>query len=118
MESLSISFDKYIKPSSKENFIFKSLSTNITAKNINEDNDHTFKSLSNLRKNESIVVLSTDKESWTVILIKADYIDKINKIINEGIVNAKYKETSDTTYVDFKRLKDFLYRNFKDKKML
>ena len=39
-------------------------------------------------------------------------------IVDEGIANEKYKETSDTTHVDFKRFKDFLYRNFKDKKML
>ena len=68
-------------------------------------NDYTFKSLTNLRKNENSVVLSADKESCTVILNRVDYIDKINKMIDNGIANAKYIETSDTTHVHLKRLK-------------
>ena len=61
----------------------------------------TLKSLSSVRKNENILVLLTDKESCTVILNKVDYINKINKIIDEGIANGKYIETSGTTHVDF-----------------
>ena len=37
-------------------------------------------------------------------------------MIDEGIANRKYIETSDITHVDLKRFQDFLYRNFKDKK--
>ena len=35
-------------------------------------------------ENENIV-LSADKESCTVILSKADYVNKVNKMIYEGI---------------------------------
>ena len=57
----------------------------------------------------------TDKESCTVILNNIDYIDKISKIIDEGIANGKYIETSDITHADLKQFQDFFYSNFKDK---
>ena len=109
LKSLSIILDKYIKPSSKENFHeYLRASTNIIIKNIYNDNDHTFKSLTNLRKNENIIFISADNESWKVNLNKVDYIDKINKMIDEEIANGKCIGTSDTTHVDLKRFQDFL----------
>ena len=36
---------------------------------------------------------------------------------DEKIANGKYIETSDTAHVDLKRFQDFLYENFKYKKM-
>ena len=39
----------------------------------------------NLRKKENIVLLSINKESCTVILNKSDYVNKVNKMIDEGI---------------------------------
>ena len=92
--------------------IFKSINKILT-KNIYNDNDPTFKSLTNLWKNKN-VVLSADKESCTVILSKADYINKINKMIDEGIANGKHIETSDTTHVDLKYFQDLLYRSLKE----
>ena len=50
-------------------------------------------------------------ESCTVILNKADYVNKVNKMIDEGIASGKYVETSDTTQTDLKRFQDFLYRS-------
>ena len=47
----------------------------------------TFKSFTNLSNNENIVVIADDKEPCTVILNKLDYINKINKMIDEGIAN-------------------------------
>ena len=115
MESLSIILDKYINSSSKENFHeYLRAATNIIAKNICNDHDNTFNSLIILRKNENIIVLSADKESCTVILNKIDYVNKVNKMIDEGIASGKYVETSDTTQTDLKHLQDFLYRHFKD----
>ena len=116
-ESLSIILDKYINPWSKGNFHeYLRAARNIFTKNIYNDHDNTFKSLTNLRKNENIIVLSGDKESCIVILNKADYVNKVNKMIDEGIASGKYVETSDTTHTDLKRFQDFLYRHFKDKK--
>ena len=59
LPSLSINLDKYA--SSKEN-LHEDLRAvkNVITKNIYNDHDNTFKSLTNLRKNENIVVLSAD----------------------------------------------------------
>ena len=62
LESLSILLVKYINPSSKENFHeYLRVTTNIITKNISSDHDNTFESLTNLRKNENIIVLSADR---------------------------------------------------------
>ena len=68
--------------------------------------------LNRLRKNESIVVISVDKESCTVILNKTDYVKKVNAMISEGISKGKYVETVNNTHTDLKRFQDFLYRHF------
>ena len=60
--------------------------------------------------------MSADKESCTVILNKADCVNKVNKMIDEGIPSGEYVETADTTHTYLKRFQDFLYRHFKDKK--
>ena len=57
-----------------------------------------------------------DKESCTVILIKVDYIGKVNKMVDEGIANGKCIETNDTRHGDLKGLQGFLCRNKKIKK--
>ena len=61
-----------------------------------------FKSLTKLRKNENIIVLSAHKESCTGILNKTDYVNKVNKMTDGGIVSGKYIETSDTRHADVK----------------
>ena len=66
-------------------------------------------SLNSLRKNKDIVVLAADKESCTVILNKDDYIKKVNDIIEDGIKQIKYIETTDDTCNELKRFQDFLY---------
>ena len=77
---------KYISPSSKENFReYLRAATNVITKNIYNYYDNTFNSITNLRKKENIVVLSINKESCTVILNKSDYVNKVNKMIDEGI---------------------------------
>ena len=64
---------------------------------------NTFKLLNRLSKYENLVVLSADKESCTVILNKTDYVNKVNAIINEGVLKGKYAETAGNTYKDFPR---------------
>ena len=44
------------------------------------------------------------------------YYEKLETMVNEGIKNGIYKETTDTTLHDLKLFQDFLYRNFKDYK--
>ena len=113
MESLATSLDKFVDQSLKEFFHeYLRSSTNVLAKNIYSDKDATFKSLNSLRRNKDIVVLAADKESCTVILNKDDYIKKANDIIEDGIKQMKYIETTDDTCNELKRFQDFLYRHF------
>ena len=86
--------------------------TNIISNNVYQDKDNTFKLLNRLRKNENIVVISADKESCMVILNKADYVNKVNAMISEGISKGKYVGTVDSTHKDFKHFQEFLYRHF------
>ena len=44
------------------------------------------------------------------------YYEKLETMVNEGIKNGIYKETTDTTLHEPKLFQDFLYRNFKDYK--
>ena len=113
LESLVRSLIKFVDQSLKE-FFHKSLrsSTNVLAKNIYSDKDTTFKSLNSLRKNNDIVVLAADKESCTVILNKDNYINKVGNIIDDGVKQMKYVETTDDTCNELKRFQDFLYRHF------
>ena len=48
----------------------------------------------------------------TVILNKNDYVCKVDKIIENGICEGKYIETTDNTLCDLKQSQDFLYRHF------
>ena len=44
------------------------------------------------------------------------YYEKLETMVNEGIKNGIYKETTNTILHDLKLFQDFLYRNFKDYK--
>ena len=69
--------------------------TNIFTKNILQSKDQTFKKLNALRNNKTIVVLSVDKESCSIILDRDDYIKKVDNMILEGIKDKKYTHTED-----------------------
>ena len=56
-----------------------------------------------------MVILSADKESFTVTLNKNDYVCKFDKMIEDGITEVKHIETSDNTLCDLKQFQDFLY---------
>ena len=113
MESLAKSLDKFVDQSLNE-FFHEHLrsSTNVLSKNIYSGKDTTFKSLKSLRKNKDIVVLTADKESCTVILNKYDHIKKVNDIIEDGIKQMKFVETTDDTCNELRRFQDFLHRHF------
>ena len=115
MENVATNADKYIADVEKENFHnFLRSSTNIFTKNILQSKDQTFKKLNALRNNKTIVVLSADKESCSIILDRVDYIKKVDNMILEGIKDKKYTNTEDTILKDLKNFQSFLYRNFKD----
>ena len=113
LESSGTSLDKCVDRSLKENFHeYLQSSTNVLAKNIYDDKDNAFKSLTGLKENKDIVVLAIEKESYAVILNKYDYIEKVDDIIEDEIIHRKNVETTDNTYNELKRFQDLLYCHF------
>ena len=82
--------------------------------NVYKSSDKTFAALKQLRENKDIVILNGDKDSSVVIMNKLDYTNKINNMINEGILKGTYVETNDNTLKDLKSFQSFLYRHFRD----
>ena len=60
-----------------------------------------------------MVVVSDDKESCFVLVDKADYQDKLQKLVGDGIKNGIYKVAEDNNPKDLKLFKIFLYRYFR-----
>ena len=50
-----------------------------------------------LINNKDVVILRGDKDSSIVIINKADYVTKMETMIEDGIKNGTYAETDDTT---------------------
>ena len=59
-------------------------------------------------------LLNGDKDSSVVIMNRTNYNNIMQKMIDDGIKNKIYEETTDSTLKDLKNFQDFLYRNFKD----
>ena len=111
-ESLGASLDHYVEQSNKEAFHeYLCSCKNIIIKNTYTDKDDTFTSLQKLRKDKDMVILSADKKSCTVILKKSDYVWQVDQMIEDGITEGKYIETSNNTLCDLKRFQDFLHRH-------
>ena len=67
-----------------------------------------------LQRNKDIVLLSVDKDSYVVILDKAYYREKINKLVNDGISKGVYViKGNDSTLSELKSFQNFVCRNFK-----
>ena len=92
---------------------FLRVHSNLFHQNIFSTPDHTYKVLHKLASDPDLVVLSGDKDSSVVIMQRADYVNKLETMIEEGIANGKYVVTEDNTLKDLKSFQDFLTRNFK-----
>lgn len=116
-ESLAESVEKSLKPEKREQFHeFLRAYTDIFTKNVYAAKDYTYYNLKRLIKNNNVAIVPGDKESCVVIMKRSDYMTKMQNMIDEGIENGIYEETTDTTLKDLSRFKDFLYRNFKNYK--
>ena len=58
------------------------------------------------------MILRGGKDSSVVIMNRSDYIEKLKRMIEEGVKKGTYEKTEDTTLQDLKKFQDFLYRNF------
>ena len=123
MEALADTTNEEVKQEDKEFYHeFLVNYTNIFTTNVQSTKDYTYKKLENLINNRNIVLLEGDKETAIVIMNKADYVEKLNQMIETGIADGTYVECEDTTFKDLELFRSFLYRHFKDhpkyKKML
>ena len=92
---------------------FLRVHSNLFHQNIFSTSDYTYKVLHKLASDPDLVVPSGDKDSSVVIMQRADYVNKLETMIEEGITNEKYMVTEDNTLKDLKSFQDFLTRNFK-----
>ncbi|KAL9977773.1 hypothetical protein ACROYT_G015213 [Oculina patagonica] len=92
---------------------FLRVHSNLFNQNIHNTPDYTYKVLQKLASDPDLVVLSGDKDSSVVIMQRADYVNKLETMIEEGITNGKYVVTDDNTLKVLKSFQNFLTRNFK-----
>ena len=69
----------------------------IFAKNIYATRDNTYKNSKGIINDQSIALVSGDKESCVVIINRSDYFKKLQHMIDEGIQNGVYIITEDRT---------------------
>jgi len=86
---------------------------NLFHQNIYSTPDYTNNVLQKLASDPDLVVLSGDKDSSVAIMQRADYVNKLEPMIEEGITNGKYVETDDNTLTNLKSFQNFLTQNFK-----
>ena len=92
---------------------FLRASTDIMAKNIYSSKDLTYSKLKTLARDENVAVIPGDKDSSVVVMNKADYLTKLQQMLDDGIRDGVYQATDDTILSDLKKFSNFLYRNFK-----
>ena len=61
-----------------------------------------------LSKNKGLAVISGNNDSCGVTLKISDYDKTLQSMINEGITNATYAPTADSTLSDLKKFQNFL----------
>ena len=87
--------------------------------------DHEFLRPHNLKRvinYKTLAVAPGDKDSFVIVIKRADYIAKMQTMIFDNITCGVYTSTTDNRLKDLKTFRHFLCRNFKDhpkyKKML
>ena len=109
LEGIAESADKAVAPNEKENFhMFLCTYTYMFTKNIHNTKDFTYHDLKGLIRNDDTVLVSGDNKSCVVVMRKTDYINKMQGMINDDIVNGLYKVAVEKTLTNLKHFKDFL----------
>ena len=113
MESSAYSASKQVDPSQLRNFHeFLCGQTDIFSKNVLCNNDKTYKNLKNLIRKSYTVILRGDKDSSVVIMNISDYVEKLERMIEEGVKEGTYKKTENTTLQDLKKFQYFFLQTF------
>ena len=92
---------------------FLRANTDIMTKNIYSSKDLTYSKLKTLVKDRNVAVIPGDKDSSVVVMNRADYLAKMQQMLDTGIDDGIYTPANDTTLSDLKKFSSFLYRNFK-----
>ena len=117
METLSQCTCSSVNPDDLENYrIFLRSFTDKFTNNIYNSRDYTYHDLKSLVNDNSVKLLSGDKDSSVVIVDTHSYYNKLESMVQEGIDNGIYIQSEDNTYSDLQHFQQFLYRNFKDHK--
>ena len=58
------------------------------------------------------MILSGNKETFTVILNRTDHVINVNAMIDDGMSQGKYVATVGNTHKDLRYLQNFLYIHF------
>ena len=112
LETLAQETSDFVEPEKLEEYheILRAYA-DIFSSNIYTSKDYTYHNLKSLIKNKEIKLLQGDKDSSVIIMDSKKYYEKLETMVNEGIKNGIFKETTDTTLHDLKLFPDFLYRN-------
>ena len=112
MESLANTASKKVVNIQSENFHeFLRGYTDIFSKNILNSKDFTYKNLS-VMQDKNIVILQGDKDSSVIIIDKSDYIQKLEDMIEKGIIKGTYERTDALLYKFSKDFKIFFTETF------
>ena len=114
-ETVADRITPYVENDSKEHFHeFLRANVDIFSKNVYSSSDDTYKKLLKLVKNKDIAVIPGDKDSSIVIMDRVDYNDKLQLMIDEGILKGIYAPTTDETLSDLNKFNSFVYRYFRN----
>ena len=59
-------------------------------------------------------VLSGDKGFCVIIRNKQDYVQKLEGLLDEGVIRGTFERSADTAKQDLETFENVLYRNFKN----
>ena len=106
-ENVTDTWDKEVREDFNE---FLRALTHILMKNIYPTKDDTYHNLKHIINDKTLVVVTGDKNSCMIIIKRADYIVKMQTMIDDGISCGLCTPTKDNT---LKIFCDFLYCIFK-----
>ena len=69
--------------------------------------DYTYHNLKDISWDKNLVLLNGDKDSSVVVMNRTNYNNIMQKMIDDGIKNKIYKETTDNTLKELKYFKSF-----------
>ena len=103
-ETVTDSLDNKIREDFHE---FLRVHTDILTKNIYSTKDDTYHNLKRIINNKTLAVVLGDKESCLIIMKRADYIAKMQTMIDDGITCGVYTPATDNTLKGLKTLREF-----------